>query len=352
VNLNSNFWRRIIAGVMLIAVLIFFIKVPLPQTVDGPCVVHPIETWYLARNGAGQVVSGWEGSMTSAGGTYIQAQFDRPDFVEVKILEKIIDGAVIAAGDTVAIINSINAGTDLYSLKAELRRAKLQWEALSMGVKEPELQVYRQELKQVQSELHVYDVEFIRASALYDSGYISKAEWELVSGRRLFLEAKMDVAKAALAAQESSERPIDLDVALGNIARLESLVSGAELAIEKMKAITSPVSGRLRMGGDGDQYLRVERTDSVYVTMVIPEGVVRNIDSLQTVEYILFASNRLNISARVHSIIYNLGTMSGVYIVSKLDNPDEHLVPGMRGVAKIKLADATIWEGLRSHLNL
>ena len=351
IGLNSNVWRRIIAAVMLIAALIVFIEVPLPQTIDGPCVVQPIEVWYLARNGAGQVISGWEGGMTGAGGTFIQAQFERPDFVEVLVSENVTDGAAITAGDTVAIIKSINATTDFYSLKAQLRRAKSEWEGLNIGAKEPELQVSRQEIKQVQSELNVFDKEFTRSRALYDSGYISKAEWDIVSGRRQFLEAKMDVAIAALAAQESSERPVDIDVALGNIARLESLVDGAKLAIEKMKAITSPLSGRIRIGENGEKYFRVERVDSVIVAMAIPEGVVGNISSSHSVEYNLFANKHLNIISKVSRIVYGQGTIQGAFIISILANSDGHLQAGMRGTAKIRLSELTVWEGVVARLN-
>ena len=347
--------RRSLVIAALLGFLFLMGTVPFHQSIKGPCQTAPAAVWYLNSNGAGQIVSGWERNLLNSGNTRVLVQFERPDFVEVTIAPHLHDGALVEAGDTIAVITSHEGLGRFEVLEAELSKSRSEHQALLTGAKAEDIEVARAEVKRARIALKSYGLEYERAEALYDSGHISASEWQIVEGQYNVLAAELDLAEANLKALEAGARPEDIEVARGQTEVLRRSLETEGQLLSKPEVVTAPVSGRVRLGDVPETLIRIERMDTLAVLVSIPEASASLLRVGQPMEVKLLADhipNRESNLLRIDFIPPAAPQLSGAYAVGLLDNSKGKLQPGMSGIAILSIGKKTLFSGLRARFNI
>jgi len=338
---------------LLLVFLVVAGTVPLPQSVRGPCVLEPVGIWYLARDGAGQIATGWERNLLDAGREPPTSELmgiDRPDFVEVKLAPHLRDGGSVAAGDTVAVITSIEEAGRLSVLEAELKSSHAQLDALIAGSRAEDIEVARQEVHQARVALEAFTPERDRIKSQYESGIATLSLWQETEGQYQLLEAELGLAEAELKALQTGARPEDIAVARFEAEQIQRSLDSVRRLLGKRKAVVAPTGGRVSIGGVNGYLLRIERTDTLAAIMVIPEATLPWLTEGQPMEIKLTADRSEPLTGELHKIDFLTGELTGTYAVALIDNRDGRLWAGMTGNARLMLGEQTLLSGLKAKL--
>jgi hypothetical protein len=338
--------RRVTIFVALLVLLGVATTVPLPQSITCPCLVEPAAVWYLMRDGAGQVVTGWERNLLGPGGTRTLVQFERPDIVDVRLSQCLSEGVTAAAGDAVATLDSGEEQGELMALEAERDRAVARRDALLAGERLEDRDVAGQEVRLAESALNEYKPKYDRIKELYETGNASLSQWQAAQGQFQLLSAKVELAQAKLRASEAGARPEDVMVAQSEVNRVERLIENTRSSLGRLKTIVAPLAGTVHLGDEGGILLRIDRTDTMAAVIPLPEAAAAKLDQAQPIEIKLFVQPTIRRKAAVERIDYrdNRGFSAGLVVL--LDNGDGRLKTGMNGVARIPMGQMTIWEAV------
>lgn len=345
--------RRLLLVIALLVIFAVAAVVPMNQTVTGPCRVEPAVTWYLTRNGAGQITSGWERNLLHAQGGSLMLQFERPDFVEVNFEDCVRQGGMVKAGDTVAWVESREGSGRLMSLEAELDRARSQLEGLMAGARPADVHVAEQELARATAALQVAQVDFERVQALFDSGYTTLADLQQAEGTLEERQAESEHAKANITALKEGARPQDIQAGRAEVAKLESAVETARHLLGKREAIVTPIDGLvdLNEGLQGD-LLRVERMDTLAVLVRLPEASLPLISTALPLSMILEADPEGPRSVTIHDYGFSTTEIPAAFAVGLVRNNTGNLRTGMSGKATCFIGKRTLLEGARAKLGV
>jgi len=329
-------------------VLLLFIgfagSVQMEQSLDCLCVVEPVAIWHIVRDG-GQISTGWDKKLLGSNHSRTLRQFESPDMVEVKLT--VGEGIHVQKGDTVAQIESYEELGQLRELEAQLAEALARRQALLAAVRPEDQTVALKRWKRVQATLEAYQSEYDRVKELYEKEIITLAEWQRVQRRYRLYESDVDVFKARYDATLVGARTEDVTVVDAEISKLRQLISTARNSLTSMETIISPLDGIARLGDQGETILRIERTDTMSVMMLMPEIVAGKHAIGSNVELQFFADHGMTRSGEITKLDYNTMDRVNAYGILFLDNRDQALQTGVNGVAKLPLGNITLWEGLR-----
>jgi len=345
--------RRLLLVFALIVVFAIAAVVPISQTVTGPCRVEPAVTWYLARNGAGQVTSGWERNLLQTQGGNLMLQFERPDYVEVKLAKGIRQGGRVQAGDTVAWVESREGTGRLQVLEAELERARSQLAGLTTGARTVDVRVAEHDYERASAALQVAQIDFQRAQALYDSGYTTLADLQQTEGILEERQAEADHARVNIIALQEGARPEDIRAGEAEVARLESAVETAWHLLGKREVIITPVSGIVDINeGMQGALIRIERVDTMAVVTRLPEAALPLISDELPLEMLLEADPEGPRSVTIIDYGFSSTEIPAAFAIGLVQNSTGTLRSGMSGKATCSIGDRTLLEGARAKLGI
>ena len=337
----------------LIAVFAIAAVVPMKQTVTGPCRVESAVTWYLARNGAGQVTSGWERNLLHAQGGSLMLQFERPDYVEVRLVKGIRQGGKVERGDTVAWLESREGTGRLQVLEAELERAKSQLAGLIAGARTSDIHVAEYEYKRASVALQVAQIDFQRVQTLHDSGYSTLADLQQAGGVLDERQAEADHAGANIIALQEGARPEDIRAGEAEVVRLESSVETAHHLLGKREVIVTPISGIIDLNeGMQGVLIRVERFDTLAVVTRLPEAALPLISEDTPLEMLLDADPTGPRAVTIYDYGFSSTEIPAAYAIGLVQNPEGALRPGMSGKATCSIGRRTLFEGAQARLGV
>lgn len=343
--------KRILVFLLVIGLVGIAAYIPIPQTLGCACRIESPVIWFLAKEGAGEITTGWERNILSREGSSVLFNFERPDFIEVAFSHGLENGASVKSGDTLAVIASREGLGRIQVLEAELEKARANLTALKAGSRAEDLEVALKKMERAEKELASFRLEHTRKKALFDSNFISLSELQLSEGRLNVLETELSLAAAEMRALQAGARPEDVKVAEEEIARLEKSIASALSALGRKEYITTPVEGRLYLGGAPNYLLKVESADTVAVVISIPEAVIPALKPGLNISVRLFADNAGERSCRLFKTAFFDSTVQGAYAVGLLANPEGELEFGMTGRASIPMGKTTLIEGLKARLS-
>lgn len=348
-SLQSVKRRRLLALVLFFVLLLGGWAIPFPQSITGPCQVVSPSVWVLRHDGTGQITAEWVSNLLDdASGDFV-FQFDRPDVIELRIAPGIVDGASVAAGDTVARIGSREGLMRLDVLQGELEEAVAKRRALLSGGRIEDLEVARNRLRKSEEELEAFQYEYRRVKALYDSSLVSLARFQETEGRLRVLEAERDLDASRVKALEAGARPEDVGVIEAEIEGIKRQIQRAQSTLGRIESVIAPIGGRVRRNGEPGVMLAIERTDTLAVRMMIPEAFLPALMPGREIRVRLFAEPALHLSAPVKRTGF-LPAGGGGYAYAWIGNKDGILRPGMNGLGRVKIGNRTLLQGLKARL--
>jgi len=345
--------RRLLLVFALIVVFAIAALVPMNQTVNGPCRVESAVVWYLQRNGAGQITSGWERKLLHSQGGSLMLQFERPDYVEVMLAKSIQQGKLVEAGDTVAWVESREGTGRLQVLEAELERAESQLAGLLTGARTSDVHVAEYEFERATAALQVAKIDFERALALYDSGYTTLADLQQAEGILEERQAEAHHASANIISLQEGARPEDIRAGEAEVTRLESSLETARHLLGKREAVVTPIGGivDLHEGLQG-MLIRVERIDTLAVIAHLPEAALPLISEERPLTVVLEADAEAPRSVVIHDYSFSSTEIPAAFAVGLVQNSTGNLRAGMSGRATCPIGKRTLLEGAQARLGV
>ncbi len=339
--------KRLLLLVLLIAFIGISGTVPLQQSIDCVCAVEPADVWYFMRDGA-QISTGWEKKLLDSNSPRTLRQFESTDIVEVELV--VSNGSAVSIGDTVATIKSQEQIGQLLELQAELREAVAQRAALIAGERIEDQMVAKQRLNRAQATLEAYQSEYDQVKELYEKDFAPLSDWQREQRRYRLYEADIEVAQARYDASLVGARSEDVSVIDAEINRLQQLIDNANSSQMRMETITTPLGGIVRLGDLEGVIMRIERNDTMAVTIIVPEVVAGNYPLEQSVNILLSAQPDSIRFGKIKQINYIATDQINAYGTLFLENSDNKLHSGMNGIATLPLGEMTLWQSIRIKL--
>ncbi|NQT35753.1 hypothetical protein HQ587_11225 [bacterium] len=341
--------RRILIFFLLIGLLAIAGTVQLPQSVRGPCVVEPLAVWYIMRDGADQIATGWERNLTGLVGECTLIQFERPDHVEVKLSPHLREGSWVTAGDTIVSLLSYESTMQLREFETMLDGAIAEHRALLAGERIEDQEVAHQNVRLAEAALQADNTEYDRVKELFEAGHASLSEWQVAQGLHHLLEVELELASAGYQSMLAGARPEDVSVAYAEINRLQQLIDNTRNSLDRLHAITSPMDGIVRFVDSNGVFIRIERTDTMAVMVSIPQSVAGLLRKGQPIEISLFAEQAVCQQSTIERIEYD-SNLARAFAIAFLSNNDGKLRTGMLGSSRLPLGRLTLWEGIKVKL--
>jgi hypothetical protein len=344
--------RRLLLVFALIVLFAIAAVVPIEQKVSGPCRLESAATWYLARNGAGQITTGWERNLLhSSGGGSLMLQFERPDFVEIKLSPGLRQGQSVSAGDTVAWVESHEGSGRLRVLEAELERARSLLDGLNAGARPADVQVAEHDYSRSTAALDVSQLEFLRAKSLYDSGYGNLAEVQITEGILEERQAESDLAYANIIALKEGARQPDIRAGEAEVLTLVRSVETAQNLLGGREPIVTPISGIVDFsGGMVDILIRIERSDTLAVITRVPEAALPLIAFDHPMNVTLDADPQGTRPVTIVDFSFSATEIPAAFAVGLVRNDQGILRSGMTGQARCSIGSRTLLEGVRARV--
>jgi HlyD family secretion protein len=343
--------KRSIVLAAILGFVIVTLTIPFNQQVKGPCYTRPSAVWSLTRNGAGQITTAWERNYFNAGGLQVLMQFERPDFVEVKFVPWLYDGAPVQAGDTIAFIESREGLGRMDILQARLDLDQSERNALRSGAREEDIAVGEAELKRAEAALAAFEPELMRVKSLHEADLIADSLLDVTQGQYDVLAAEVEVAKANLEALKAGARPEDIAVADNEIELTRRTLESSSRLLGDEEIITAPINGRVRFRGNPEELIRIEKTDTLAVLVAIPETAVSLLKPGQELEISLRADVVPMRKCPLFRVNFGRPEPMVAYAIGLLDNRDGVLQPGMTGQVSLSIGKTTFFQGLRAKFN-
>jgi multidrug efflux pump subunit AcrA (membrane-fusion protein) len=321
-------------------------KVPVKNSITGLCRVEPALVWQLSNNGAGQIFTDWVKKRIAANSDQVLLQFERPDFVDINLKASLYDGAFVDKGDTIAVISSRERMGRLNVLQEELNTAQAEYEALLAGARLEDINVAEREAEGAKAAFDLKKIELGRAQALYDSGFVSLSDLQLVEGEYNILEAEFKRAQAQLNALKAGSRYEDIKIAEKRINVINKEIESIKNTLGFAETIISPISGICRLDSSGVYISRVENTDTLLVSIMIPENLALRFGEGDPVEIRFEADKEVVHKSTIFRVEFVNQEFPAVYALALVSNPDGRIKAGMTGKAKIGGHKITIFESL------
>jgi multidrug efflux pump subunit AcrA (membrane-fusion protein) len=343
--------KRFLVLFALLLLLVAAGTIPLSQSIQAPCIVEPASVWYVARDGAGQIITACERNLLNSGGNEILLHFERPDLIEIRYAPHLHDGDYVERGDTIALIISREGLGRLSVSEADLAKAHAEHDALLAGARTEDIEIAQHELQRAEAAFESVRLEHLSIKAQYDSGIVSAVKWQETDGRYRVLEAEFEMAAAKIKALEAGARPEDIAIARTEIERLRQVTESARYSLGRTEAIISPINGRITWGSNTDILLRIECTDTMAAVMSISETTVPWLTETLPIEIRFAADQSVLYTTELLRINYSKNGIPGAYGVALLDNSQRRLQTGMTGKARIPVGRQTLFASIRAKLS-
>jgi hypothetical protein len=342
--------RRVIVVTLLALLLALSVTLPIEQTITGPCVIEAASSWYVMRNGAGQITTGWARNLTGLPQRNLMIQFERPDVVTLDYKREVTEGSFVKAGDTLLWIESYEGVNRLEDLESARDVATNELEALHAGARAVDIEVAEQEYRRASAELEFATQDYDRVMALRDSGYAADADIQAATSRYHAAVAGADGAQAAIRALKQGARAQDLATGESRVSQLETSISNAEKLLGKRQYISAPLTGKVTFESPTTDYLlQVNKYDTLAVLVQIPESAVPLVgDSGELTVQLEGISTPLKIS--VKEFWYSSTIDPAAFAVGLVASDTLNLAIGMYGSATCSLGKRTLLEGARARL--
>lgn len=195
---------------------------------------------------------------------------------QVKAIQ-VHEGQTVATGDTLVLLDTRAAESDLARARAALREAQATLALLKHGPQPEEREAARQDAASAAETARALSAKVVALQPLVERGEISAVQFEQARSAAASAHAASEAAEQKFKLLASGTRPEVLEEAAARVASAETDVAAQTLAMQ-LSAIQSPINGvvtelPVRLGMVLDQSVLVARvTDlsSLYAQVRIP----------------------------------------------------------------------------------
>ncbi len=154
------------------------------------------------------------------------------------------EGQMVAAGDTVLVLESVRTKARLDSAKADVLRLQRALDELRVGPRHEEIDQARAKLRGAQSVATNAHQQLDRVQALVARQVLARAELDKSRAETNGADADVNAAQAALATLENGTRPQDIAQAEAAVASAQAQVDSITVDLQRVR-ISAPRVGRI-----------------------------------------------------------------------------------------------------------
>jgi HlyD family secretion protein len=154
------------------------------------------------------------------------------------------EGQMVAAGDTVLVLESVRTRARLDAAQADVQRLQKALDELRVGPRQEDIDQARAKLAGAQSVATNAHRALERAQVEVAKQAIARAEFDSVKAQAGTADANVDAAQAALATLLNGTRPQDIAQAEAAVASAQAQVDSITVDLQRVR-ISAPRGGRI-----------------------------------------------------------------------------------------------------------
>jgi len=331
--------RQIWVAIVLVLAALLLVSAFLPsdRVLRGICVVEPTKRWQLSELRPGTFESRAMDLAEDRLIHYRLFEFDRPSMMDLRLPALELGQSVpVEVGDVVVSFASTSLDLQIAERRSMLQSARARLSVLEAGSKASEIDRARVAVEQARADLDAYRKVFERGERLFADGIASEQDWQELQAEYRLKELNLELAGAELRILESGAKPEELEEVRVSIAGYEEELTALE-QMQTAQDITSPISGRIMLGGAEGPLLSAGAVDSMIVKVLLPQRKARYPEPGQAFTARIpgagiYRGEILRIDRRP------LQTEAGTFLfaIGSVENADHSLEEGMQGRAEIR----------------
>ena len=154
------------------------------------------------------------------------------------------EGQMVAANDTVLVLESVRTRARLDAAKADVQRVQKALDELRVGPRQEDIDQARAKLRGAQSVATNAHQQLDRVQALVVRQALARAELDKSRADANNADANVNAAQAALATLENGTRPQDIAQAEASVASAQAQVDSITVDLQRIR-ISAPRGGRI-----------------------------------------------------------------------------------------------------------
>ncbi len=196
-----------------------------------------------------------------------------------EIINMLVDeGSLIAAGDTILLIDNEATGYQLKQAEASVKIAEAQLGLMLKGARTEDIKLAEENTKQSLATYNLAKEDYIRYTKLWEAGTITKKQFDEIKTRFQISEAQLSAANENYEKVKKIFRPEEIDQADAN---LQKAKASTELLKKNIRDsyVVSPVGGTVtkKFVEKGEtvtpmsSLVKISDLSKVYLTIYVPE---------------------------------------------------------------------------------
>jgi multidrug resistance efflux pump len=292
------------------------------------------------------------------------------------------EGQLVSKGDLIAKLNDRQYRADLDKITAQIRQDRAKLKQLKAGPTREQLELARQGVAAAEDKLRFATSKLERSQELFQRQLVSNQDYD--QAREAETAARNDVAGATaqLALLQAGSRPEEIEAAEAELATLEAQQRFLQGQLERVN-VYSPADGMiitpdLRLNDllgqavlAGGQIADVHDLGAIIVEATISEKEIADVEVGQrvavktraypdrafygTVTAIATTAGNAGTAAAVQAAsaasAEEPAKITSLLVVTRIDNKEGLLKPGMTGMAKIDCGDRTVLDLIMRRLS-
>ena len=342
---KKNYWVPFyfITIIVLILILIVFISPSL--TIKTFCHVYPKEEWTLIRGNNGEIISctvDYEKGHTIQ---YSLNQFERGEFVSLKISNELNHKDFINRGDTIASIISSEVEDKLITVEGELDVAIANLKAQSTGQKESMIREAENKLKYTEEKIKEQNVLYQRISALYEKDFSSRQEYDAQKWIIDLLQLEKQIYKAEVENVSTGVKGEEINL-------IESQINSIKKNLGFLKnrknslTIISPISGYMTNILSADTLIDIINDQEIVLNMPVKIEDLEFIKKGQSIKINIsdFEKEYSGVILSISHKVEFLNSQQVIFVLVNVVNNDGKILPGMIKESYLQIKKITFYE--------
>lgn len=298
---------------LLVIIVIIFIPVKLPVSINSTGKLLPFQTWTLAKGTAGRLITSLNDNSTGINNEFSVTQFERGDAVQFKLNLDVLRKEQIERGDTIGYVISNEIEKDIEKLKGELETAKASLTVQTSSEKESVIEAEKNKLTFAEKELEEQTKIYERKKKLFERDLISLQEFESDEARYELAKINISIAQERLRTVQSGAKEEEINFAASQIRALENEITVLRKRYESNN-IVSPITGIVNRTFSADTLITINDLSNCVVIAPIEWSDINKINVDQEV---LVSSSEVDeiINGKIVTIDNSVSTLNGLQYV-------------------------------------
>ncbi len=320
--------------------------------IDSPGKVLPIKEWRLIQAEDGALRASLQDHRRGTVDAYSINRFERGDAIQFNLNQGIFENRFIAAGDTIATIQSNEINLRMTELQGELAAREASLRLYNAGQKPALIEEARQSILRAQSRAAENLNVLNRLRRLHEQQLVAVEELEAAQSLQDVYDADVAIAEAQLRARETGARQEQIDLARTEIEALRASIGalGERVAFQ---TLVSPMNGYIARTFAPDTLLTLRDTTGFLVLMPIPLGKRELIEAGDPVDLTVPGSGA-SLAGKLLEIGDSIHRINGQQVIPALalfEGFDTRILPGMLVNASIQCGEVSLADYLHYQLN-